>query len=554
MADRFEERAALLKKPDRFEERAALLKPEKPNEPVTLKGAAGSYAGGLAGGAGGLPKDIQSLTELIPESVRNFLPGIALASKAAEASKAKGTHELTSEITQAMGVKEPGNALERILSESGKFGGQEALIGTAVGGPAGGAVGAAHGSASGALYGGLKELGLNDEASLAVTALATISPIAAREYLGKRLANRAAKAAEEAPKAPKKAPVEPPAAVVEEIERLPSGLTKPRAVEAEHVHLAKISPETQKAAIRKLDQEASNLAQASVKKHLPISEAISKGFDFEGEFEKNFGQLKSMMEKANPQIDITPISKLLKETNEKYRGIPALHPEALKIKNEIRKLANNPQTGGKNLLRIYRSNNKKRNDIFETSRITGKQQEYVDFLGDLNRAISKSFERTLPEDSSWLKAFLDNNKQYAQYKGAQKTLKTLDPLLRGDLTAGKVNALAHDPRVHKRLELSMGKEGANEIVQIAQDLKKATEAIRKIPRKMLSKFDAIYPVGLLVPFIKIPVGIAKGVQLAQEAYGHYLTSPAKRVALDESLKALVHQDLPAYAEATSKLK
>lgn len=529
------------------------------NEPVTLKGSAGQFAGGLAGGAGGLPKDIQSLTNIIPEAARKFLPGIDLANKAAEASGAKGTHELTSEITNAMGVGDPQNALERILRESGQFGGQEALIGTAVGGPVAGALGAAHGSASGALYGGLKELGLNDEAALAATAIATISPIAARAYLDKRLAKQSTKLAEETPKAPKEVPVEAQAAkkaapVVEEIERLPSGLTKPRAVEAEHAHLAKISPEAQKAAIRKLDTEASALAKATVKKHLPIAEEISKGVDFEAKFEKNFGELKSLMEKANPQIDITPVSKLLKETYDKYRGIPSLHPEAIKIKKEITRFVDRPQTSGKNLLRIFRSNNKKRNDIFETSRLTGKQQEYVDFLGDMNRAISKSFERTLPSDSSWLKAFLENNKDFAQYKGAQKTLHTLDPLLRGEVTSGKVNALAHDPRVKKRLELSLGKEGAEEIVQIAKDLKKASESIKKIPTATLSKFEDAYSIGLLVPFIQVPIVAKKGIDIVRKAYGHYLTSPAKRAALDKSLQALASQDLAAYKEATSKLK
>ncbi len=186
----------------------------KKQEPVTLKGAAGSYGAGVAGGAGGFVKDVQSLTEAIPQPVRAFIPGIDLTSKLAKASGAKGTHELTTDIQEAMGVAEPGNAFERILSQSGQFGGQEALIGTALGGPAGAVAGLAHGSASGALYGGLKELGVNDEVALAVTALATISPIAARAYLNKQATKSAAKTATAAaePTVPTATPPSPPGA------------------------------------------------------------------------------------------------------------------------------------------------------------------------------------------------------------------------------------------------------------------------------------------------------------------------------------------------------
>lgn len=340
---------------------------------------------------------------------------------------------------------------------------------------------------------------------------------------------------------------------ISEVERLPSGLTKPRAIDSEHIGLAKISPEKQAAAISRLDKEAASLAQSSIKKHLPISEEIKAGVDFEHEFEKNFGQLKSLMEKANPQIDITPISKFFRETAAEYKGIPSPHPEAVKIKNEIRKFSNQPQTSGRNLLRIYRSNNKKLNSIFETSRISGRQQEYADFLVNMNKNISKSFERTLPEDSIWLKDFLSNNQRYAQYQSAKKALSTLDPLLTGELTASKVNQLAKDPKVHKRLELSLGKEGAAEVVQIAKDLKKATEAIKSIPRAQLSKFDEAYTIGLLIPGLNIPSGIIKGTKIAQKAYGQYLASPSKRRALDESLKALTNEDLKAYKTATQKL-
>ncbi len=340
----------------------------------------------------------------------------------------------------------------------------------------------------------------------------------------------------------------------EEIERLPSGLSKPRAMESTTTKFATINPERQKYAIKNLNEEATQLTKKSVEKHLPLAEEIKKGTDFQTSFDKEFEQLSTIAKKYNPEIDITPISRLLSETRSKYKGIPSPHKDVIKIKNEMKRFAKNPQTGMYNLLKIYRSNNRKQRDIFETSRLTGKQQEYSDFLSAFNRAISKSFSETLPADSAWVSRFLKNNKDYKKYIDTKTAMRLLEPLLEGQITSARINALARDPRLHKKLELSMGKAGAAEVIQIAKDLKASRESIKNLPKEKVHALDAVFPIGFLIPFLKIPTLIYKGVKFSRSLYGYWLSSPAKRKAVDSAVKALSEGDVSAYKTATETLK
>lgn len=152
---------------------------DKPQKEASFSGAAKAYGSGLAGGAGGFAADLggilpsKKMPSSLPSGANPFLKGLDL----------KGTHELSEQIGGT-----PQNALERILRQSGEFGGLEGLIGAGLGGAAGpagaavgGVAGTAHGSASGAVYGGLKELGVPDMWALGITAALTVSPVAGRK-------------------------------------------------------------------------------------------------------------------------------------------------------------------------------------------------------------------------------------------------------------------------------------------------------------------------------------------------------------------------------------
>jgi hypothetical protein len=180
-------------------------KQPKKQEPATLKGSAQQYGTGLAGGAGGIVGDVNNLLNNIPGYGTIFGPRTPRAN-------IPGTHELSDKISKEFDVGDPVNSLERILRESGQWGGQEATLGLGLGGPTASLSGILHGSASGALYGGLKELGVDDDWALGITMLATVSPIALRRLWPKieaKLASRA-NVAQKTAETQLKPPIEPP--------------------------------------------------------------------------------------------------------------------------------------------------------------------------------------------------------------------------------------------------------------------------------------------------------------------------------------------------------
>jgi len=340
------------------------------------------------------------------------------------------------------------------------------------------------------------------------------------------------------------------------IQKLTSGITQPRALGAKFAEKAVVTPGQQEKAIQRLNKEASELTKQTIHKELPIAKQIEEGFNFEDRFEKRFGGLKSVAEKANPTIDITPISELMAKSAKEYKGIPKLHPEGAKVMSEIRAFRANPQTEMKKLLRTYRSNNKKIRNIYETSRLTGKQEEYVDFLVDYNRKIAKSFEGTLPKDSQWIKEFKDMNAEYKQYKDALKTLNHLEGVLGEKATPANIAKLADDKKFHQKLVLSMGEKGAGEVTQIAKDLKSATEAIKRIPAKELKWYEGYIPLSILIPGAKVLSGaytVKKGLDFTRRGYGWFLSTSKRREVYNDLLKGLASDNRGQFAKAAEEM-
>lgn len=332
-----------------------------------------------------------------------------------------------------------------------------------------------------------------------------------------------------------------------------SGLTKLEAVNAPFAEKAIISPARQEKAIQGLEKETADLTRKAVEKHLPMSKKIEEGFDFEALFEKEFTDLKAAAEKYNPQINITPLSKYFSEIRERYRGIPELHSQAKKIKKEISSFQSNPQTGLKNLLRIRRSNGRKLNEIYERRLMTGKQQEYADFLTGMNRKIDEAIFSTLPEDSEWANKYKEMNSHYAQYQNTRKALEILEPVLGGRLDTSKLRQLPKNPKAQKKLKILMGEEGANEITQIGSDLNSAIDSVKKMSVAEYSKYDAALPLAYLLPGIGKGMTAARGIHYARRAYGFMLSQPSTRKAYDKALKAIAEHDLNGYKEAAKEI-
>jgi len=335
-------------------------------------------------------------------------------------------------------------------------------------------------------------------------------------------------------------PPEPPPRVTEKFE---SGLTKPRAVEASRPELGLISKGDKRKVVEKLEKEAQDLFKESIGKHVPLTKKIEEGFDFAKYHEEGFGKLKAAAEKFNPKIDTTPINKFFSETAKQYRGTKP-KGDAKAIISEMQYYSRRPPSDLSTLLKIRRSNSKELKSIYEKRLLNGTRDQYVDFLNKMNRTIDEAVQKTLPEDSSWFREFKKMNKEFRDYMSAKKTLDLLEPIFREKVNSSAVTKIATNPNTQKKLEISLGKEGASELVQISKDLKKATEAIKRMTTESYKHFNSIFSLSFFM----------KPVKWARKGYGHVLSSPSRRQAFDESLKAISNNDVEAYAKAVEKIK
>ena len=336
-----------------------------------------------------------------------------------------------------------------------------------------------------------------------------------------------------------------------------SGLTKPKAVEAKVPERGRLTKAQKQKTINKLTEEADQLFKGKIKEHVPLKEKIDSGYDFSSEYEKRFGRLRNLAKNADPEIDITNLNKYMRDSLEEFRGIPKLDKEAAAIDKEVNAFRRNPKDSLRDLLNIYRSNNRTLKLKYERAKTHGTEQMYVKFLEGMNKKITQAIEETLPENSAWVKEFKDLNKEYSQYRKSLKALQELKPVLEEGPTPKNIGQLANNLAKQRKLSLAIGKEQSEEIVQIAKDLNRAVKAIKRIPVKDWSKWEIALPFSFLFPVHGGAAGTLaaayKGYDVAKRAYGLILTSPAKRKIYQQAITALENQDLKAYIAATEKL-
>lgn len=332
-----------------------------------------------------------------------------------------------------------------------------------------------------------------------------------------------------------------------------SGLAKPGAVGNENASLGVISKKQKEQALDRYTKEAQELFKSKMAEKAPITEKIKNGFDFDKYHEEEFGRLRSAAKKANPQIDITPLSKFLSEETEKLRGILSPSPEKAKIKNILKKFRDKPVNSLNALLKNRSNNSGILTNIYDKRLMHGKQKEYVDFLNRMNKKIDESIFSTLPEDSKWVNQYKKMNAEFSQYKKGQDIIDALEPVLREKMSTSSLTSLAENPKKQKYLKIKMGDEAAEEIVQIAKDLKEAQRAIKRISVKDMNKFDAIWPISWAFKPIGALMTIKKGYDFSRKMYGYALLNPSKRKAFDQMLHAVADNNLPAYTEAAKKM-
>jgi hypothetical protein len=98
--------------------------------------------------------------------------------------------------------------------------------------------------------------------------------------------------------------------------------------------------------------------------------------------------------------------------------------------------------------------------------------------------------------------------------------------------------LGLDPKRQAKLRLKMGKEGADEIIQISKDLRTANQALKRMSVKELGDLEKISPIALFIPGYGKVLSVTKLPSYAKRAYGYYLSKPQTRKTLDTALKEI----------------
>jgi hypothetical protein len=336
-----------------------------------------------------------------------------------------------------------------------------------------------------------------------------------------------------------------------------SGLPKLRATESKLTKYAAISPETKEKTLEKLEKSASELTRKTLKEKLPISEKIASGFDFEKRYEQEFGKIKSLAKRANPLIETNPVNELMKKNYQEFRTLLEPDTEVKNIINTSKKWLRRQPSSLKEMLDIYRSNNRKLKQIYETSGQMGRREMYKNFLIDYNRSIGQSIENTLPKDSKFVKMFKDMNAEYSQYKKGLQAEKELSPLLNSFSKPNQLKKLAESPKIKSKLMNSLGEDGANQIVSIADDLQKAKEAVSGIKgREWTKELHVLAKAGLLglhVPYAKTGIFVHTMYHLSKQMLGRVLINPSSRNAYQEALRAMAEGNKEEYIMATRRM-
>ncbi len=343
-------------------------------------------------------------------------------------------------------------------------------------------------------------------------------------------------------------------------EKLPSGLEKPPALENKYSKFGKISKEVQEKTIQNLDEEAKKLSAKVLERERPLVKKINEGVDLDKEFHKGFGALRQSAKKYNPELNVKPVSELMEKTRVDVLGLPNPSSQTRKIIKDIEAFEKNPPITLYDNLRNFRNLSEKQSEIYEKSFLHGKQKKYADFISEYKKSITKSMEDTLPKDSEWMKSFKDLNKDYSEYLNTKKAQAILEPIFGKEITASKLEKAATDVGFQKKLSFALGEKGAQDISQIAKDLKMARESIASIPLKQVDLLEKSLPYGYiltdLIPYghlFKVPLYAKAAKSGAQHLLGLYLTKPKSRAAYKVVLKEFNNGNHQAFGKAVKSL-
>ena len=351
-------------------------------------------------------------------------------------------------------------------------------------------------------------------------------------------------------------------------ETFPSGLQKPRAAESKLTKFASVPEELKARRIKELDKEAKQISQKILERERPLTKKIQEGYDFSKEFKEGFGQLNKAAEKFKTPLDNTPIQDFLYDKIAKLRRISAISPESKKILQKAKNLYRKPIMDLDNGLKSYREINDEISQITKNYTRYGSQPDYLNFLNELKSNIRESFKQTLPEDSPWLNSFLNLNQRYADFQNTQKAIAQAESVFGKNLKSDTLIKIATNPKNKDKLIRNFGKKGAEDILELTNNLAKAKSSITQISTKDVKSFSDALPnlkeSAVASGLIYFLPGLGKTFALGAAAkapinygrflLGKYLTNPTVKRNYIGALKAITEKKPEELAYYIKKLE
>lgn len=319
-----------------------------------------------------------------------------------------------------------------------------------------------------------------------------------------------------------------------------------------------ISSARQKAVVEKLDKQAVRLSEDVVKDATDfkkISAEIEKKSPIQENFNKFFDNLENFSHEANvPLRDVKPLNDFLAKEARLYEATGAPTFMSKLINQEI----NGWRAAGKDelysLYRRYRLNNRRIREIMSDPTFPfSERKEAIGFFTRMNEAITGSLERSLPEDSQWLKLFKSGNESYSNYLNTLEVKRILDPLMKGDLTNKQLTRTLESDRFWRSAERILEPQKAQELRTVLTDLQQARNAIMSM-KESPEILNSLLKYGLTKQFIGDFLSKIMSVpKMIKWGMGRYYSSPEFDKNLKEFLKAFSENNAEAIASSINKL-
>lgn len=329
--------------------------------------------------------------------------------------------------------------------------------------------------------------------------------------------------------------------------------------------------------LEKVGEEAAELASTIGKEHPTfqrISKAIEEGVPIQKRFDEKFSSLEELAKHVEAPVNSKPLDSFLVNEAHKYTGIGE-HTDLSKfVTDQINGWQKNGGNSLYKMMRRYRLNNEKLKEIRQSAppyqKLTDADRQKINFLTRMNDSIKESMKSTFGETKlpaipgeggkasvgqKWFKGFEQLNDAYSGFKNTETAKRVLDPILKNQVSETDLGKFLSNQRNWEDLNRFLGPEETQKLHTLVEDVVKARNALKSIPKGDINKELTNKLLFNLIPGVGSKIsGILSLPKLWDWAKGRYYSAPEFQQNFHELVQGLVENNIQAVNLAASKIK